>query len=70
MRKIKIAQIGTSKNSHGNSIFNSLKKNSNNEYVSKFLQEIFIEENNGLRKWNEKYDELINKYFEGYLNED
>jgi len=28
MRKIKIAQIGTSKNSHGNSIFNSLKKNS------------------------------------------
>lgn len=28
MRKIKIAQIGTSTNSHGNSIFNSLKKNS------------------------------------------
>lgn len=51
-------------------IFNSLKKNSNNEYVSKFLQEIFIEENNGLHQWNEKYDELINKYFEGYLNED
>lgn len=51
-------------------IFNSLKKNSNNEYVSKFLQEIFIEENNGLHTWNEKYDELINKYFEGYLNED
>ena len=51
-------------------IFNSLKKNSTNAYVSKFLQEIFIEENNGLHKWNEKYDELINKYFEGYLNED
>lgn len=26
MRKIKIAQIGTSANSHGNMIFNSLKK--------------------------------------------
>lgn len=51
-------------------IFNSLKKNSNNEFVSNFLQEIFIEENNGLHKWNEKYDELIDKYCEGYLNED
>ena len=28
MRKIKIAQIGTSDNSHGNLIFDSLKKNS------------------------------------------
>ena len=28
MRKIKIAQIGTSANSHGNDIFNCLKKNS------------------------------------------
>lgn len=56
--------------SYSRKIFNSLKKNSNNEYVSKFLQEIFIEENNGLHQWNEKYDELINKYFEGYLNED
>ena len=28
MRKIKIAQIGTSRYSHGNGIFNSLKKNS------------------------------------------
>jgi len=28
MRKIKVAQIGTSANSHGNHIFNSLKKNS------------------------------------------
>ena len=28
MRKIKIAQIGTSKNSHGNDIFNCLKRNS------------------------------------------
>ena len=51
-------------------IFNSLKNNSNNEFVSKFLQEIFIEENNGLYKWKEKYDELIDAYYEGYLNED
>ena len=28
MKKIKIAQIGTSHNSHGSSIFNSLKKQS------------------------------------------
>lgn len=28
MRKVKIAQIGTSKNSHGNDIFNCLKRNS------------------------------------------
>ena len=28
MRKIKIAQIGTSKNSHGNFIWNSMKKQS------------------------------------------
>ena len=28
MRKIKIAQIGTSRNSHGNEIFNTLKKQS------------------------------------------
>ena len=27
MKKIKIAQIGTSANSHGNNIFNSLRKN-------------------------------------------
>lgn len=51
-------------------IFNSLKKNSNNESVSNFLQEIFIEENNGLHKWKVKYDELIDTYYEGYLNED
>ena len=51
-------------------IFNSLKKNSNNESVSNFLQEIFIEENNGLHQWKDKYDELIDKYCEGYLNED
>ena len=40
-------------------IFNSLKKNSPNEDVSNFLQQIFIEENNGSHKWNAKYDELI-----------
>ena len=51
-------------------IFESLKKNSNNEYVSSFLQEIFIAENKGLHAWNAKYDELIEKYYEGYLNED
>lgn len=51
-------------------IFNSLKKNSDNESLSNFLQEIFIEENNGLPQWKEKYDELIDKYYEGYLNED
>ena len=28
MRKVKIAQIGTSQNSHGNDIFNCLKRNS------------------------------------------
>ena len=51
-------------------IFNSLKKNSNNDSVSKFLQDIFIEENKGLFQWKDKYDELIDKYYEGYLNED
>ena len=51
-------------------IFNSLKKNSPNEHVSNFLQKLFIEENNGLHKWNAKYDELIDEYCKGYLNED
>ena len=51
-------------------IFNSLKKNSPNEHVSNFLQKLFIEENNGLYKWKDKYDELIDTYYEGYLNED
>ena len=51
-------------------IFNSLKENADNESVSKFLQELFVEENNGLYKWNAKYDELIDKYCKGYLNED
>ena len=51
-------------------IFNSLKKNSNNEYVANFLQELFIEENNGLPHWKDKYDALIDAYYEGYLNED
>lgn len=51
-------------------IYDSLKKNSSNEYVSNFLQELFVEENKGLRQWNAKYDELIDKYYEGYLNED
>lgn len=51
-------------------IFNSLKKNSSNEYVANFLQNIFIEENSGLNKWKDKYDELIDEYYEGYLDED
>lgn len=51
-------------------IFNSLKKNSNNESVANFLQEVFIEENYGLHQWKAKYDDLIDKYYEGYLNED
>ena len=51
-------------------IFNSLKKNSPNENVSNFLQQIFIEENNGLHRWNAKYDELIEEYCKVYLNED
>ncbi|WP_405265077.1 hypothetical protein [Methanobrevibacter sp.] len=51
-------------------IFSSLKKNSNNEYVSEFLQKIFIAENKGLSQWKNKYDELIDEYYEGYLNED
>lgn len=51
-------------------IFESLKKNSGDENLSNFLQEIFIAENKGLYAWNSKYDELIDKYFEGYLDED
>ncbi|WP_296882994.1 hypothetical protein [uncultured Methanobrevibacter sp.] len=51
-------------------IYESLKKNSGNDSVSNFLQEIFVEENRGLRQWNAKYDELIDKYCKGYLNED
>jgi len=48
-------------------IYESLMKNSDNDFVAKFLQEIFIEENKGLHHWNAKYDELIDKYYEGYL---
>lgn len=51
-------------------IFNSLKNNSSNEYVSNFLQEIFKEENKGLHRWKATYDKLIDEYYVGYLNED
>lgn len=51
-------------------IVRSLKKNSDNESVSNFLREIFIEESKGLHKWKDKYGELIDEYYEGYLNED
>ena len=51
-------------------IYKSLLKNSNNEVVANFLQELFIEENKGLPHWNAKYDELIEKYYGGYIDED
>ena len=51
-------------------IFKSLIDNSSNESVANFLKEIFIEENQGLPQWKAKYDELIEKYYKGYLNED
>lgn len=53
--------------SNARKIFNSLKKNSNNDSVSNFLQEIFKEENNGLHHWTAKYDELIDEYYKEYL---
>ena len=56
MRKIKIAQIGTSKNSHGNDIFKALKKNSDLfEIVGYHLPE----------NEREKFPEKM-KAFEGY----
>lgn len=56
MRKIKIAQIGTSKNSHGNDIFNALKKNSDIfEIVGYHLPE----------KEREKFPERMSA-FDGY----
>lgn len=51
-------------------IFKSLSKNSNNEVVAKFLQDIFVEENQGLHQWNSKYDELIEEYYGSYIDED
>lgn len=51
-------------------IFNSLKNNSDNEIVSNFLQDLFVEENRGLHNWRGKYDELLDKYYQGYLDED
>ena len=56
MRKIKIAQIGTSRNSHGNQIFNSLKKNSD---VFEIVGYHFPENE------REKFPEKIND-FNGY----
>ena len=56
MKKIKIAQIGTSTNSHGNFIFNSLKKQSDIFEVVGFS----FPENE-----RSKYPERMN-YFEGY----
>lgn len=56
MRKIKIAQIGTSKNSHGNPIFNSLKKNDDIFEIAGYV----LPENE-----REKIPDHI-KVFEGY----
>lgn len=51
-------------------IYEGLMKNSDEIFVAEFLQKIFIEENKGLYQWNEVYDNLIEKYCEGYINED
>ena len=56
--------------SNSRKIFKSLKDISSNDCVADFLKDIFIEENQGLPQWNAKYDELIEKYYKGYLNED
>ena len=51
-------------------IYEGLMKNSDEIFVAEFLQKIFIEENKGLYQWNEVYDNLIEEYCEGYINED
>ena len=51
-------------------IFKKLEDNSTNPYVENFLKELFIQENQGLYFWNDLYDELIDKYYGGYLDED
>ncbi len=51
-------------------IFKKLEDNSTNPYVANFLKELFIQENQGLPQWNAKYDELIERYYGGYLDED
>ena len=51
-------------------IIKSLKENSSKDFIADFLIDIYMEENQGLPQWNAKYDELIEKYYKGYLNED
>lgn len=51
-------------------IFKSLIDNSEKDSVANFLKELFIEENQGLPQWNDKYDELIDKYYRKYADED
>lgn len=51
-------------------IFKSLIDNSKKDSVANFLKELFIEENQGLPQWNDKYDELIDKYYRKYADED
>lgn len=56
--------------SNSKKIFDSLKKNSDKQSISEFLQAIFIEENKGLHQWNALYDEKIDEYAKRYLDED
>lgn len=51
-------------------IHDSLIKNSKDENVANFLKAIFIKENQGLSRWNDVYDELIEQYSEVDFNED
>ena len=51
-------------------IVKSLEENSDNDFVADFLKDLYMEENQVLPQWNAKYDELIEKYYKGYLNED
>lgn len=51
-------------------IYEGLTENSDNAFVAEFIQKIFIKETQGLYQWNDVYDELIDEYCEGYINED
>ena len=51
-------------------IHDSLIKNSKDENVAEFLKAIFIKENQGLSRWNDVYDELIEQYSEVDYDED
>jgi len=51
-------------------ILNSLVENSDNDDLANFLKDIFIAERQQVYHWNAKYDELIEKYYKRYVNED